>query len=121
MTQRIPFLCQVLGHKLDRTPHGNVSYYGQVNIGVIDGVGREHCEVRYLCDRCGQQWTAARFHMPNERKQLNLGVLIAVVEAAGGEVRVPARVLQDLPYYRIQQRQDWSKDEIVFTVNKEGY
>ena len=56
-------LCKWFGHKL---PKGwcNGAPYLKRDGGAIDGMGTEHVFLYAECDRCGEEYNAANFHMP---------------------------------------------------------
>lgn len=54
-------ICKILGHK-QRSGWWGDGLYGEVRGGYADGVGRTHYTVHLNCDRCGQNYIAARFH-----------------------------------------------------------
>ena len=56
-------LCKLFGH-VRRAGWWGDGLYGDVSAGGRDGTGRHHYEVRLKCDRCGKNYTAARFHGP---------------------------------------------------------
>ena len=55
-------LCAIFGHTMPATGWWGDGLYGQIKGGYVDNVGRSHFEIRHVCPRCNEKWTAARFH-----------------------------------------------------------
>ena len=54
-------LCRLFGHRRYAGWWGD-GLYGEVIGGYRDGIGRSHYQIRKECDRCGTEYTLARFH-----------------------------------------------------------
>ena len=62
-------LCNMFGHKRNKGWWGD-GLYGKVIQTGADGTGRTHAYVTAECDRCGKNYTLARFH-PSELTKEN--------------------------------------------------
>lgn len=56
-------LCILFGHRMWHYP-GHGGDYGEVRGGYVDGIGREHWQLRVRCCRCGEKFHAGSFHGP---------------------------------------------------------
>jgi hypothetical protein len=56
-------LCKMLGHKRNAGWWGD-GLYGVLSAPTTDGTGRTHHTVTLVCDRCSEDYIAARFHGP---------------------------------------------------------
>jgi hypothetical protein len=65
-------LCKMIGHVRYAGWWGD-ALYGPVSGGYTDGIGRSHYQIRLKCDRCGERYTAARFHGPEKLTELIRG------------------------------------------------
>jgi len=61
-------ICKLIGHHRRAGWFGD-GLYGRVVLSGYDGVGLLHAYIEAECDRCGQDYTLARFH-PNQKSIL---------------------------------------------------
>lgn len=55
-------LCSLFGHRTMPPGWYGDAKYGSVQSSGIDGLGTMHFMVKDDCDRCGENYTMARFH-----------------------------------------------------------
>lgn len=58
-------LCKIFGHIVPK--YGKQPVYGRVREGGIDGIGRIHADVLVRCNRCDQEFTVIKIHLPKDK------------------------------------------------------
>jgi hypothetical protein len=56
-------LCSLFGHKSRERDYSGGEYM-RVQLGEIDGIGREHATLYARCPRCDKTYRAGRIHLP---------------------------------------------------------
>jgi hypothetical protein len=63
------FICKLVGHQppvyAKSGWYSPGQEYGRLELGAVDGIGRQHATVVGDCARCGKQFRLARVHVPN--------------------------------------------------------
>jgi DNA-directed RNA polymerase subunit RPC12/RpoP len=85
MSERIPLLCRVFGHKVEHDTYGNLKAFA------VDGLGHQHASVIYRCRRCDAKFRLVNVFLPGPESY----TARMAAAAAAGRIKRKASELEE--------------------------